>query len=143
MKNKFIIFVFIVAIGDIFYQFGYKFMPENLNAMAIVLVINIMAFLIILTVAYLYDLKKDQKSRKLFLNSKTTYLFALSIIGYDLGYLLLYRVAGDLSKVYLLTAPVQAVALLIAGIIIYKEKITRSSIIGMVFALIGVTLLSL
>ena len=143
MKNKLFLFVILITISAMFYQLGYKFVPSNLNPLAAILALYILAITLTTILAFIIDKQYKIKSRKNHFNSKLIYFFVLAMLGFDFGYLLIYRLGGDASKVFNLSIPLQAIALLIAGLIIYKEKLTIKNLLGIILSLAGVFLISL
>ena len=68
-------------------------------------------------------------------------LLGIVIIGVEGGYMLMYRAGWEISKASLMANIILAVALLLAGVVFYKEGITIKQIIGMVLCIFGIVLL--
>ena len=143
MKNKFFLFVFMITLADVIYQVAYKFLPSGVPATSAILALYILAFVEVLVLAFILDKKFTIKTQKLYVKSKVSYIMAISMLSIDFCYLLIYRLGGEISKVFNLTVPLQAIFLMITGILFYKEKITKHSIIGIIFSVLGVLLISI
>ena len=142
MKNKFFLFVFMLTLADVIYQVAYKFLPENVPATSAILALYVLAFVEALVLAFILDNRFKIKTLKTYVKHKVTYIMAITMLAIDFGYLFIYRLGGEISKVFNLTVPMQAVFLMLAGILFYKEKITKHSIIGIILSVIGVMLIS-
>ena len=142
MKNKFFLFVFMLTLADIIYQVAYKFLPENVPATSAILALYILAFVEALILAFILDNKFKVKTLRTYVKHKVTYIMAIAMIAIDFGYLFIYRLGGEISKVFNLTVPLQALFLMLAGVLFYKEKITKYNIIGIILSVVGVILIS-
>jgi drug/metabolite transporter (DMT)-like permease len=67
---------------------------------------------------------------------------ALSIVLIELGFLLAYRAGGTLSSAFVLSASVVTGALLIIGMMVFKEAVSLKQFAGLVLCLAGIWLLS-
>ena len=61
----------------------------------------------------------------------------LSVVGLDLGFILLYRAGWNISLASLVTSVVVAMILLFIGLSFYKEHIDIYKLIGIAFCVIG------
>lgn len=143
MKNKSLIFILFIVLGNVFYQIGYKLMPDNLNSIAVIFIIYLFGFILSLITVFLYDYFNKEKTKKIFLKLKVPYFFALIMLIYDFGYLFVYRLGGNLSKVYTLMFPMKAISLAVLGVLMYKEKLNKQNVVGIVLGIAGVVLLSI
>lgn len=142
MRNKFFLFVFMLTLADIIYQVSYKFMPEGVPATSAILALYAIALVEAIILAFILDKKFKINTQKNYIKNKVTYIMALTMVSIDFGYLFIYRFGGEISKVFNLTVPMQALFLMLAGILFYKEKITKYNIIGIILSVVGVILIS-
>ncbi len=66
----------------------------------------------------------------------------VAIVLIEIGFLLAYRVGGQLSSVFVLTSASVACALLVIGLVVYRESMSASKVIGIALALAGIFLVS-
>jgi drug/metabolite transporter (DMT)-like permease len=66
----------------------------------------------------------------------------LTIVGVDVGYLLLYRAGWNLSLGSVVCNSSVALVLLPVGVLLFKEKLTPSNYVGVGLALVGIYLIT-
>ena len=66
----------------------------------------------------------------------------LTIVGVDVGYLLLYRSGWAVSLGSVFCNAVVALILLPIGILLFKEKLTFSNYVGVALTLVGIYLVA-
>ena len=131
-----------ITLADVIYQVAYKFLPSGVPATSAILALYMIAFVEALVIAFILDKKSKIKTIKMYATHKVTYVMAVAVLLIDLGHLFIFRLGGEISKVFTLTVPMQSIFLLLAGMLFYKEKITKHSIIGIVLSVVGVILIS-
>ncbi len=67
---------------------------------------------------------------------------AVAIVLIELGFLLAYRAGGTLSSAFVLSAAVVTGALLVIGMMVFKEAVSLKQFAGLVLCLAGIWLLS-
>jgi len=67
---------------------------------------------------------------------------AVAIVLIELGFLLAYRAGGSLSSAFVLSASVVTGALLVIGLVVFKEAVSLKQIAGLGLCLAGIWLLS-
>ncbi len=70
-------------------------------------------------------------------------LMGLSITGIEAGFLMIYRMGGQLSTISLVVNILLAIVMLIVGISFYHEVLTVTKILGAVLCTIGIIIISL
>lgn len=141
MKKKIYIFVLLITITEILYQIGYKFVDDNLNPFAVMIALFSIELVLITIFAFIIEKIQKKKSQKIYLKTKFPYLYAITTLGIDLGYLLLYRVQTRMSFIFNIATPFEAFAVLLIGIIILKEKVSYKVLIGIILSIAGVILI--
>lgn len=141
-KLKLMILLLIIA-TDVVYQIAYKQVNATINTLSVIFAVYFMAFIGAVVLGFVADKLFKLNTKKTYYKNKTTYFMALSMIFIDLTYLLIYRFGGELSKVFTLTVPLQAIALLMIGILLFKENLTRKNVIGLIVGIMGVVLLTI
>lgn len=66
----------------------------------------------------------------------------ICIVGLELGYIFLYRAGANVSSASLIANICLAIALVIVGVIMYKEHVTSQQLIGIVVCIIGIILIT-
>ena len=78
--------------------------------------------------------------------SKTNWaciLMGLSITAVEAGFVMIYRLGGQISTISLIVNILLAVVMLIVGITFYSEMLTAQKIIGAVLCIIGIIVISI
>ena len=78
--------------------------------------------------------------------SKTNWaciLMGLSITAVEAGFVMIYRLGGQISTISLIVNILLAVVMLIVGITFYSEMLTAQKIIGAVLCIIGMIVISI
>ena len=70
----------------------------------------------------------------------TSYLFGLVLIGLEFGYICIYRAGWKVSMGSLVANTCLACALLVGGVLLYKEAITPTQVVCMLFCGVGLVL---
>ena len=72
----------------------------------------------------------------------TALALAATIVGLDLGFLLLYRSGFDLSLGQLVTQSVAALMLIIVGVAAFRERLSLANVAGIALCIVGLWLIS-
>lgn len=72
----------------------------------------------------------------------TALALAGTIVGLDLGFLLLYRSGFDLSIGQLVTQSAAALMLIVVGVVVFRERLSLSSLAGIGLCMAGLWLIS-
>jgi multidrug transporter EmrE-like cation transporter len=67
---------------------------------------------------------------------------AATIVGLDLGFLLLYRAGFELSLAQIVTQSSAAVLLIGAGVLVFRERLTLANVAGILLCVAGLWLIS-
>jgi hypothetical protein len=71
-----------------------------------------------------------------------SYALGIGLVGLELGFLLAYRAGWKISFAALVSNVAVTLVLIPIGLIIYREAMTPSKVVGAVFSLVGLWLLS-
>ena len=99
-------------------------------------------FLLLLVV---FELIADILAKQFALNGKLIFA-VLSILGFiaaNTAWLISLRTGAELSKGAVLFSVLSAVGAVLIGLLVYKEKATRSQFVGLVLGIVAIALLSL
>ena len=72
----------------------------------------------------------------------TVLALAISVVGLDIGFLMLYRTGFDVSLGQILTQSGAALILLIAGVVLFREKLSLANIAGVALCMVGFWLIN-
>ena len=72
----------------------------------------------------------------------TVFALVVSVIGLDIGFLMLYRTGFDVSLGQIVTQSGAALILLVAGVALFKEKISAANLAGVVLCVVGFWLIN-
>ena len=69
-------------------------------------------------------------------------MLGLAVVGLEVGAIFMYKVGWEVSVGNIVQAIFVAIALLIVGVLIYKEALTVSKVAGIMACLVGIYLLN-
>ena len=72
----------------------------------------------------------------------TVFALALSVVGLDIGFLMLYRTGFDVSLGQIVTQSGAALVLLVAGVALFREKISAANLAGVALCVVGLWLIN-
>jgi len=72
----------------------------------------------------------------------TVFALAFSVVGLDIGFLMLYRSGFDVSLGQIVTQSAAALVLVIAGVALFREKISAANLAGIALCVIGLWLIN-
>ena len=145
------IFIVLLIVAEVIYQISFKVasnVTETLSAINTIFFLNFLEYFAILLVAKVIKHKKQAlpsfyKDFKRAIHHKSSYLFTLANFLIIMTDYLIYKVGGELSKVMNYIAPLETVALLLLGVLAYKDKFYKNELIGIISVLIGIVLIAL
>ena len=70
------------------------------------------------------------------------FVLGLAVVGLEVGAIFMYKVGWEVSVGNIVQAIFVAIALLIVGVLIYKEALTVSKVAGIMACLVGIYLLN-
>ena len=140
----FLLSLLLAAFAGASYHFLTKTLPEFKYPFASLVVSYLAAAAICLILAALFS-GKDGKGAFAAafrsLNVKSV-LVGLALIGIDSGVFFLYRLGGEVSVISILTSALQSLLLVLIGILVFRERVTPTNVLGMVLSLGGVYFLT-
>lgn len=132
----------IIIVSSVSYQFLQKKIPENINPAITLIVTYAVALIGSCFLFFIFPFKKGLTVSFGEVNL-TSYLLGISIIGIELGYLLIYRFGGKVSLAYTLVSAAIIVILALGGIFLFHENLSSIKYFGLLLCIIGVVLLTL
>lgn len=134
--------LFLVVAANIGYHLAAKNMPQNIPPFFNLTIVYILSA--VLSAMFQIFIHPDESLTSLFSKLNwTTVALAASLVGLEVGYLLMYRTGWRISIGALTANTLLAIALLIIGVIFYKEDISMREALGMSLCLAGLLLVNL
>lgn len=128
--------IFIIILSCVSYQILQKKIPGNINPAVTLIITYAVALVASFLLFLIYPLKKSIIAAFGEVNL-VSYLLGISIIGIELGYLLIYRSGGKVSLAYTLVSAIIIIVLTLSGIFLFHENINLQKIVGLVLCMIG------
>lgn len=145
--NYYFPIVLIVA-SNVAYHISSKGIPGQMNFMVALIVNYFVAGVLSLAMFYLlpHISSMGQHDASLWAQIKETnwapILMGVTVLGLELGNIIMYRVGWDISLGSLVSNIALAVLLIIIGTLFYKEVLTLNHGIGIVLCLIGLVFIN-
>lgn len=132
----------LIVSSYLLYHLSQKAVPEDANPAASLVVTYLGALILSLLMFFAFPAKQGVAQAFGHLNWGS-YALALAVVGLEAGFLVAYRFGWKLSTTAVYANVITGVALLPIGIIFFKERFTPMRGLGLVFAVIGILMLSL
>ena len=133
--------IVVVVLANVLYQISSKGIPTEQNAF-MGLIVN---YATALTASIILFCSTEHES-VIAEVSKTNWaciLMGVSITAVEAGFVMIYRLGGQISTISLIVNILLAVVMLIVGITFYSEMLTAQKIIGAVLCIIGIIIISI
>ncbi len=136
--------IVIIVISNIVYHLASKKVPQNTNPFFFVMISYIVGFFIA-AIAFTISIGNKNLMEEVTIQSKlinwTPILLGISVIGLEVGNVLMYRAGWNISKGALFCNILLAVALIAIGVVFFKEEFNLKQVFGVVSCVIGLYLL--
>lgn len=137
--------IIIIVVSNVFYHLASKEVPGNTNPFFFVMVSYVVGFVLALTAFIVTagqgDLISAVKEQSRLVNW-TFLVLGISVIGLEIGNVLMYRAGWDISKGALFTNILFALILVSIGVVVFKEDFSTRHAAGLISCLIGMYLLT-
>lgn len=136
--------IIIIVISNIFYHFSSKMVPERSNPFFFVMVSYAVGFTFAMVAFYF---SKGDKSFMVSIHEQsrlinwTPVILGISVIGLEIGNVLMYRAGWDISKGSLYSNILLAIALVVIGVVFYHDNFTIKNALGLLSCIFGLYLL--
>jgi len=128
--------IFLVVFSNIFYHVCAKLAPQNMHPLLMTALSYIIGAVIALALYFCMH-KPSDFMQELRSTNWAVILFAIAIIGLEMGNIYMYKIGWQINTGYLIQSCLLAVALLIVGYTFFKEPITFTKALGTLICLIG------
>lgn len=133
--------VILVVLANVLYNIAAKAIPPDCSPYLALVVAYGLAAALSLGCHFIFESHTPLTSMFSKINW-ATYLLALSMVGLEVGYIFMYRVGWKISMASLVSNILLALALLLVGILFYREKIAARQLVGIAVCLAGICILS-
>ncbi len=132
----------LIIIGVLFYSVCQKSIPQNANALIAIASAYLIAF-VSCVVVLLFN-GEFKKGTVLFSDQKwpPIVLLGFSLLMVELGFLYAYRTGWKISTTSLIAGSFTTVALVLIGVLWYREELSLINVIGIVLSSAGVILIN-
>lgn len=133
--------VLVIVGSNAFYDISAKSFPSMLNPQAGLTAVYLIAGAIALIIFFITSETKNfiGEIRKV---NWAVFLLAAGCTGIDLGYILLFRAGWKISYGSLVCNIALGISMIIVGVLLYREKITKDRLIGISVCLVGLVLIN-
>lgn len=129
----------LIIISNIFYHNATKRMPEDANVCLSLAATYAVSFV---GVFFTYIITGNNLAKDIHTINWTSLVLGISLIGVELGYVLMYRFGWKINTGSLLANVSVSLFLILIGGLFYKEIINVKQIVGIAFCLVGIFLVS-
>lgn len=135
----------LVVASNVIYHICAKQAPDDMNAFALLTVTYGVAFIVTLLLYFI--LKRTSGSEGLIAEYRKAnwapFVLGIVIIGLEVGWIMAYKAGWQVSMGYIVVTAIVSSILLFVGYFLYKEKIDRNKVIGIVLCLVGLIIINL
>ena len=132
----------IAIISVVFYQIFQKGISNNVNP-AVSLIITYVIALIVSLILFFILPSNESFSDSIKNVNYASYLLGVAIVGIEIGFLLIYRSGWKLGLAAPFSSSITNVLLILISLVVFKEHITGIKLLGLMFCIAGVCLISL
>jgi drug/metabolite transporter (DMT)-like permease len=142
-KNMFLFYfsITLAILSSALYHFSQKEIAPNANPAVSVLVTYALSFVICLGLLYFFPPENGILAALRQLNW-ASYLLAFSLVGLEIGFLLIYRSGWNLGLAAVLVNVTASLLLVPVAIFVFKDELSLVNIIGIIVCLAGLVMLN-
>ena len=133
--------IVVVVLANVFYQISSKGINADQNAFMGLIVNYATALSAIILLFCLTE--HNSISAEISKTNWACILMGLSITAVEAGFVMIYRMGGQISTISLIVNILLAVVMLAVGVTFYSEVLTMQKIIGAVLCIIGIIVISI
>lgn len=131
----------LLVLSNVFYHITAKSLPANVDSF-LSMTITYLVGAAVSIVLYLTIGGGDSFSEQLSNLNWTPFVLGLAVVGLEVGAIFMYKAGWEVSVGNIVQAIFVAIALLIVGVLIYKEALTGTKLAGIAVCLVGIFLLN-
>jgi drug/metabolite transporter (DMT)-like permease len=131
----------LTIVSNVFYHFIQKSTPNNINPILSLFISYLTAAVACAALLPFYPYEEGiiPSLKKI---NWTSFALGISLIGLELGFLLAYRSGWNISSAAFLSNATVTMLLIPIGVLLFQEKITLTTIAGIILCLGGIILIN-
>ncbi len=143
MKNMFLFYfsITLAILSSALYHFSQKATPVGVNPALAIMVTYVVAFCLTLLLFFFIPAKNGLVAELRQLNW-ASYLLAFSIVGLEVGFLLVYRAGWNVGIAAVLVNVVASLLLVPVALFVFKQQLTWVNLAGILVCLAGLVMLN-
>jgi drug/metabolite transporter (DMT)-like permease len=143
-RSRMFLFYFSITLAiasSALYHFSQKATPTDVNPAVSILVTYVVAFFLTLSLLLFLPPKNGLLAEVRQLNW-ASYLLAFSIVGLEVGFLLVYRAGWNVGIAAVLSNVVASLLLVPIALLVFKQQLSWVNILGILVCLAGLVMLN-
>jgi drug/metabolite transporter (DMT)-like permease len=143
-KRNMTLFYFSIVLAvcsSALYHFSQKQIPTGVNPVISVIVTYIISLILCFLLLYFLPPKQGILQAVKQLNW-ASYVLALSLVGLEVGFLLVYRAGWNIGLAAVLVNVVASLILIPVALLVFKDKLSWVNILGILVCLAGLVMLN-
>jgi len=136
--------ILIIVLSNVFYHLASEKVPKNTNPFFFVMISYVVGF-VVAVIAFIMTMGDksivESVSEQTKIINWTPVLLGISVIGLEVGNVLMYRAGWNISKGALFSNILLALMLAAIGVIFYKDEFSVKHAIGLLSCIVGLYLL--
>jgi len=133
--------ILIVILANVLYHTAQKSIANNVHPLVATIIAYLVA-IVICVLAFPFFPMQNTLQEELRRINWSSYALAVSIVGVEVGYLLVYRAGWDVSIGSVVANAVIAMLLIPIGLWMFKESVSWATLAGVALCLVGVALIA-
>ncbi len=129
--------IFIVVFSNTFYHISSKSTSADANSFASLFITYTVAAIITFILLCISTHFKSVFNTFTQVNW-ASYVLGIAIIGLEFGYIHAYRIGWNISICSLICSVLLGIILLLVGVLVYREQITKQQFLGIILCLVGI-----
>ncbi len=131
----------LAILSSVLYHYTQKMIPPGVNPAVSVIVTYAVSLILCLILLYFLPTENGFFSTFKQLNW-SSYVLAFSLVGLEVGFLLVYRTGWNIGLAAVLVNVSAALILVPLAIIVFKEKLSLVNLMGILVCLVGLVMLN-
>ena len=133
--------ILLTIVSNVFYHLFQKVTPQEANPALALAVSYLAASVVCLLLIPVFPLKEGLWSALKQLNW-ASFALAFTLVGLEIGFLLAYRTGWSINIAGIVSNTTVSILLIPIGLWIFRDQLTRTNMVGIVFAIIGLILMN-
>ncbi len=131
----------LTIVSNVFYHIFQKVTPQEANPALALAVSYLVASVVCLLLIPVFPLKEGLWGELKQLNW-ASFALAFTLVGLEIGFLLAYRAGWSINIAGIVSNATVSILLIPIGLWIFRDQLTRTNVIGIAFAIIGLILMN-